>query len=229
MRSLVWLLLFMTTWAYWVTEYNEERCTHNGCRAYQLADANTCQKLDICVASSILVKIDNFHDDQYELNVYENNDCTGDVAGSISNLNGCMNLFSHDSNRVGRSVKLTPKSASTEPERQRGSASENFEAGRLFNAPFLADKSLLVVPVERGAFQFNRRSDRCDDGTYCSNAIEIFRTGPLGELLAQEEADKLAALESEKWHEKLLNQGGFYFKQAYAAVADWGERLLRAD
>jgi hypothetical protein len=230
MRSLAWLLLFTATSAYRVTEYEEERCTHNGLLFHHLADTNSCHKLNVRVASSILVKIDNFHDDQYQLNVYDNDDCTGDIVGAISDLNGCMDLYSPDNNRAGRSVKLTTKPASTEPGKKRGSASENFEAGRPFNGHFLTGGSLLEVPVARGRFRFVWPSDCSDNGTYCDdNAIGMFCAGSLAELLAQEEADRLAALESETWHDRLLNQGGSLFNRAYAAVADWGERLLRVN
>lgn len=242
MLSLVWLLLFTATSAYRIMEYDRERCTHNGFRSYQLAHANNaCQKLNVRVASSILVKLDNVHDDQYQLNVYDNNDCTGDAVGAISNLNGCMNLFSLDNNRVGRSVKLTPRAALTEPERE--STGKGFEAGLLFNADDFGKENKIMVPIARGVFQHVNRSDRSDDGTYRDDAIESFFPKSLKRLLAEEaqeswdnldadeyiDADEFELLASEKWHERLLNQGGFYFNRAYAAAADWGEWLIHGD
>ncbi|RJE16994.1 hypothetical protein PHISCL_10669, partial [Aspergillus sclerotialis] len=71
MLWLLWLLLFTTTSAYRVVEYDKARCTHNEFRSYQVihANNNVCQKINVRVASSILVKVDNFYDDQYQLSV----------------------------------------------------------------------------------------------------------------------------------------------------------------
>lgn len=232
----IWLLLFTTTSAYRVTEYDKERCTHNEFRSYQVlhTNNNACQKLNVRVASSILVKVDNFYDDQHQLTVYDNNDCTGDIVGRLSNNNGCMSLFSLDDNRVGRSVQLVPKSALTKPERQ--SNGQGFEAGDSYNVDALGE---FMVPIARGSFEYVDRADRSDDGTYRGEAIETFFSGSLKGLRADEElmswdnliagkyvgAGEFEALAEEKWHERLLIQGGFYFNRVYAAVMDWGEQL----
>ncbi|RJE26837.1 hypothetical protein PHISCL_00862 [Aspergillus sclerotialis] len=211
MRSLSWFLLFTATNAYRVTEYSEERCTHKGLSFHHLADTKSCHGLDVPVTSSILVKIDNFHDDQYQLNVYENDDCTGDIVGAISDLNGCMDLYSPDNNRMGRSVALT---AIPDPGKERHSASENFEAGRTFNGNYLTGGGdLIAIPIARDNFRLVRASDRLDDGTYDNDAIETFYAGSLGELLSREDTDRLTALKSQAWDEWLLNQNDSFFNE----------------
>jgi hypothetical protein len=234
MLSLVWLLLFTVSWAYRVMEYDMERCTHNAFRTHHLADPSACTKLNVRVASSILVKINNIHDDQYQLNVYDNNDCTGDVVGTLRNLNGCMDLFSPDDNRVGRSVKLTQASASVATDPERDWASKRFEADQMFNVDTL-EENKFMAPIARGVFQYVERSDRSDDGTYRGKVIELFFPQSLKRLLAQEardawddyDADQFEQLASETRYERLLNQAGFYYNRVYAEVADWGERLVR--
>ena len=220
MLSLSWFLLFIATNAYWVTEYSEERCTHKGLSFHHLADTKSCHGLNTPVTSSILVKIDNFYDNQYQLNVYDNDNCTGDIIGAINDLNGCMNLYPPNSNnRTGRSVALTTIPDSTNLGKKRYSASENFEAGRAFNGDYLIggrDGDLIAIPIARDNFRIGQLSDRSDDGTYRNGAIEIFYAGSLEELLLREDA----TLKSQTWHKWLLNQKGSFFYWAYK-VAQW--------
>lgn len=226
MRSLSWFLFFIATNAYRVTEYSEERCTRKGLSFHHLAHTKSCHGLNVPVTSSILVKIDNFHDDQYQLNVYDNDDCTGDIVGTISDLNGCMNLYSPDNNRTGRSVALTAIPDSTDPGKKQHLTSENFEAGRTFNGNYLTGGGdLIAIPIARDNFRLVQPSDRLDDGTYCNDAIETFRAGSLGELLSQEDANRLTALKSQTWHKWLLNQNDSFFNRAYE-VAQWVELAL---
>ncbi|KAE8423073.1 hypothetical protein BDV36DRAFT_279561 [Aspergillus pseudocaelatus] len=81
--------LFTATLGYRLFEYTGERCTGSN--------------LNEGVASSLLVKIDNVHDDLYQVNVYENEDCTGSILGAIANTNGCLNL--HVFSAVGNPFK----------------------------------------------------------------------------------------------------------------------------
>lgn len=60
----------------------------------------TTSAINVRVASSILVKVDNFYDGQHQLTVYDNDDCTGDIVESLNNNNGCLSLFSLDDGRV---------------------------------------------------------------------------------------------------------------------------------
>lgn len=96
-----------------------------------------------------------------------------------------------------------------------------------------------TVPIARGSFEYVDQAGRSDDGTYRGEAIETFFSGSLKGLRAEEElmswdsliaskyvgAGEIQALAEEKWHERLLVQGLFYFNRVYAAAMDWGEQL----
>lgn len=82
-------------------------------------------------------------------------------------------------------------------------------------------RDLIAILIARNNFRLVYLSDRLDDGTYYNDAIEIFYTGSLGELLLQEDADRLRVLKSRTtWHKWLLNQNDSFFNRAYK-VAQW--------
>lgn len=96
-------MLVTITWAYRISEYKSKHCTGEQVGVHRLAGPSACDKLDISVAESVLVKIDNVHDNQYQFILYDNEDCTGSVVGTIANTNGCLSLDALESH-VGKSV-----------------------------------------------------------------------------------------------------------------------------
>lgn len=180
----VWLLLFTTSLAYQVMEFDNPHCTYNKFSSRHLAHLDVCAELNTLVASSILVKVDNLYDDQRELNVYDRKDCTGEVVATISNLNGCMDLDTPGNDRVGMSVKVTSKSTST---LEKEPTSKGFDAVLTHNLNFPTShrwKDMLAVPVSYGVFRIIKISDCSDDGTCCDGTMEMFCAKSLEGLLA---------------------------------------------
>jgi hypothetical protein len=171
-RSFVYSALFATTLGYRLFEYTGERCTGAEVGVHRLAGPSACNKLNEGVASSLLVKIDNVHDDQYSVNVYENDDCTGPIVGTIQNTNGCLNLHAF-SNAVGKSVQVVPVSMAFDTP-----TSENFETDYLYNLP-AQDEEHMKVPIAHGLFRTVDKANHTDDGAYVDEAFGMFLTSDL--------------------------------------------------
>ncbi|KAE8385146.1 hypothetical protein ETB97_006324 [Aspergillus alliaceus] len=120
-RSLIYSALFVTILGYRLCDYTDERCTGAQVRLHQLAGPSACNKLHEGITSSLLVKIDNVHDGQYSVNVYENDNCTGAIVGTIQNLNGCLNNLHAFNNK---SVQVVSMSTNTDTLMSKG-----FETG----------------------------------------------------------------------------------------------------
>ncbi|KAF5862386.1 hypothetical protein ETB97_011743 [Aspergillus alliaceus] len=56
-------------------------------------------------ASSLLVEVDNIDDNKYSVSVYENDDCTGSIVGTIQNTNGCLYLHAFNT-AAGKSTQV---------------------------------------------------------------------------------------------------------------------------
>ncbi|GKZ27739.1 hypothetical protein AbraCBS73388_005470 [Aspergillus brasiliensis] len=154
-RSLILSALFATTLGYRLFEYSGERCTGSQVGLLRLAGPSACNKLNEGVATSLLVKIDNVHDDQYSVNVYDTDDCTGSIVGTVHNMNGCLNLYAF-SNVVGKSVQVVPA-----PQKRDATESEGFETDYLYNLPPPDDEHL-------------KKSNHTDDGAYVNEAFGMF-------------------------------------------------------
>ncbi|OJJ72262.1 hypothetical protein ASPBRDRAFT_89566, partial [Aspergillus brasiliensis CBS 101740] len=166
-HSLIFSALFATTLGYRLFEYSGERCTGSQVGLLRLAGPSACNKLNEGVATSLLVKIDNVHDDQYSVNVYDTDDCTGSIVGTIQNMNGCLNLYAF-SNVVGKSVQVVPV-----PQKRDATESEGFETDYLYNLP-PPDDEHLKVPIAHGLFRTVEKSNRTDDGAYVNEAFGMF-------------------------------------------------------
>ncbi|GFG10630.1 hypothetical protein IFM5058_05022 [Aspergillus udagawae] len=174
-RSLVFSALFATTLGYRIFEYTGERCTGAEVGIHRLAGPSACNTLNEGVASSLLVKIDNVHDDQYSVNVYENDDCTGPIVGTVQNMNGCLNLHAF-SNTVGKSVQVIPVS-----KRSSTPMSEGFETDYLYNLR-AEDEEHMKVPIAHGLFRTVDRANHTEDGAYVDEAFGMFLTTDLGHV-----------------------------------------------
>ena len=176
-------MLVSITWAYRMSEYKSERCTGEQVGVHRLAGPSACDKLNIGVAESVLVKIDNVHDNQYQVIVYDNEDCTGSVVGTIANTNGCLNLDAFESH-VGKSVKVVPVSSN---QQKRESAGNGFDIGSMFNFDGHTNGEELMVPLMHGGFHAVKRSNHSDNGTYTDEAIATFYPLTLEHLLDLED------------------------------------------
>ncbi|GIK02200.1 hypothetical protein Aspvir_006245 [Aspergillus viridinutans] len=140
---------------------------------HQLAGSSACNKLNEGVALSLLTKIDNVHDDQYSVNVYPNDDCTGHVVGTIQNMNGCLNNLYAPSNTVGKSVQLVPVSKESDTP-----ISKSSETDYLYNLP-VQDEEHMKVPIAHGLFRSVEKANHTEDGTYVDEAFGMFLTTDL--------------------------------------------------
>lgn len=87
LRSFIYSALFATSaLGYRVSEYTGERCTGSEVGFHQLAGPSGCDSLRSGVASSVFVKVDNVHDDQYAINVYDKGDSSGSSGTLAKNL-----------------------------------------------------------------------------------------------------------------------------------------------
>lgn len=148
-------------------EYTGEQCTGSQVGLHRLAGPSACDKLNDGVASSLLVKIDNVHDDQYTVNVYNNDDCTGPIVGTIQNMNGCLNLHAFNS-AVGKSVQVVPVSKKHDAPTTGG-----FETDYLYNLP-TQDEEHIKVPIAHGLFRTVDKSNHTSDGAYVDEAFDMF-------------------------------------------------------
>jgi hypothetical protein len=172
-RSLVYSVLFATTLGYRIFEYTGQRCTGAEVGTHRLAGHSACIKLDELVASSLLVKIDNIHDDKYAVNVYGNDDCTGPIVGAIQNMNGCLNNLHASSNTVGKSVQVVPVSQESDTP-----MNESFETDYLYNLP-AEDDEHMEVPIAHGLFRRVDKANHTEDGAYVDEAFAMFLTTDL--------------------------------------------------
>ncbi|KAE8381260.1 hypothetical protein BDV26DRAFT_278849 [Aspergillus bertholletiae] len=145
---LVCSALFVTTaLGYRIFEYTDERCTGAQARLHHLAGPSSCERLNDGVTSSVLVKIDNIHDDQYAVNVYDDDDCTDSVVGYIRNMNGCLTRSPFST--VGRSIKVVPIQKS-------------------------AKMRDILVPIAHGLFRTVNEANHTEDGVYADEAFDLF-------------------------------------------------------
>ncbi|KAE8382642.1 hypothetical protein BDV26DRAFT_277819 [Aspergillus bertholletiae] len=165
-RFFLYLSLFTATLGYRLFEYTGERCTGSNVGLHRLAGPSACAQLNKGVASSLLVKIDNVHDDLYQVNVYENKDCTGSIVGAIANTNGCLNL--HIFSAVGKSVQVVPVSKKRNTSNIRG-----FETDSLYNLDEGIDGEI-QVPIMHGGFSPAQKSYHSEDGTYLDEAFDLW-------------------------------------------------------
>lgn len=170
MLPILWLLfLTSTAWGYRVFEYVGRRCTGEKLDTHRLAGPSACTKLDVGVTSAVLVKIDNVNDNQYNVVVYDTDDCSGSIVGSIANANGCLDLYAFPEH-VGKSVKVIPKQGLE----KRESTSQGFDTGSLYNYEATDRPGEIMVPVMHAGFHAVNTSDHSDDGTYLNEAIEEY-------------------------------------------------------
>ncbi|KMK63755.1 hypothetical protein Y699_04585 [Aspergillus fumigatus Z5] len=168
--------------AYRLFEYTGTRCTGAEVGILRLAGPSACTKLNEGVASSVLVKIDNIHDDQYSVNVYENEDCTGGIVGKITNINGCLDLYAFHKT-VGKAVQVVPVSK----KRDRSvSATKGFVTDFQYNLPEETEQKM-KVPIMHGGFRTISKSDHAEDGTYLNEAFGLFLPLPEENLAAVHE------------------------------------------
>ncbi|GKZ68671.1 hypothetical protein AnigIFM50267_003410 [Aspergillus niger] len=167
--------------AYRLFEYTGTRCTGSEVGVLRLAGPSACTKLNEGVASSVLVKIDNIHDDQYSVNVYDNEDCTGGIVGSIANINGCLDLYAFH-NTVGKSVQVIPVST----KRDGSVSATNFVTDFQYNLPEETEEKM-KVPIMHGGFRTISKSDYAEDGTYLNEAVDFFLPLPEENLAAVHE------------------------------------------
>ncbi|GMG43088.1 hypothetical protein BDV35DRAFT_217052 [Aspergillus flavus] len=166
LRFVLYSSLFAATLGYRLFEYTGERCTGSNVGLHRLAGPSGCAQLNDGVASSLLVKIDNVHDDLYQVNVYENEDCTGSIVGAIANTNGCLNL--HVFNTVGKSVEVVSVS-----KKRNTSDIGGFETDSLYNLDEGIDGEI-QVPIMHGGFSTAEKSYHSEDGTYLDEAFDLW-------------------------------------------------------
>jgi len=91
-----------------VLEFTDERCTGAQVGIHRIAEPSTSTVLNEDVSTSILVKLDNFNDDQYIVKVHDTDDCTENIVGTITGLNGYLNI---SQNATGKAVQVIPVSS----------------------------------------------------------------------------------------------------------------------
>ncbi|KAJ5482988.1 hypothetical protein N7539_006434 [Penicillium diatomitis] len=169
LRSLILPALVGFAQAYRLFEYVGERCTGEEVGVLRLAGPSACTKLAEGVASSVLVKIDNIHDDLYEVNVYDHEDCTGSIVGTIANFNGCLDLEIFH-NAPGKAVQVIPVSRKRDPS---VSVNKGFVTDFQYN---LAEETAetMKVPIMHGGFQTVSKTNHSEDGSYLDDAFGVF-------------------------------------------------------
>lgn len=180
LRPLVYSALFATSLAYRVFEYAGDRCTGAQVGLHRLAGPSACTPLNEGVATSVLVKIDNVNNDKYTTVIYDTEDCTGAIVGSLTNFNGCLDLYAFH-NTVGKAVQVIPASG------KRDNPNKGFVTDQQYN---LASKNetVMKVPIMRGGFYTSQKSNHSEDGTYLDEAFDIFNPMTPEQLKEDDEA-----------------------------------------
>lgn len=175
LRSFIFSALCATSaLGYRISEYTGERCTGSEVGLHRLAGPSGCDNLNHGVASSLFVKIDNIHDEQYAVNVYDKDDCGGSIVGHIHNANGCLNLAPFST--VGKSIRVVPAKTSAKMRNTPdASASEKFETDYLYNLRALK-KDQIKVPIAHGLFRTADKTNHTEDGFYADEAFGMFWT-----------------------------------------------------
>ncbi|OGM51269.1 hypothetical protein ABOM_000283 [Aspergillus bombycis] len=163
---LLYSSLFTATLGYRLFEYTSERCTGSKVGLHRLAGPSACAQLNKGVVSSLLVKIDNIHDGLHQVNVYENEDCTGSIVGAIASTNGCLDF--HVFSAVGKSVQVVHARKKRDTADIRG-----FETDSLYNLDEGIDGEI-QVPIMHGGFSPAQKSYHSEDGTYLDETFDLW-------------------------------------------------------
>lgn len=176
--SLVYSALFATSLAYRVLEFTGKRCTGAQVGIDRLVEPSTCTALNKGISNSVLAKIDNFNNDKYTLKVHDTDDCTGNIIGSITGLNGCLNI---SQNTAGKAVQVIPVSSGHD------TPNKGFVTDHQYN---LASKNenVIKVPIMHAGFRTVQRSSRTENGTYLDESFDIFDPMTLEQLRELDEA-----------------------------------------
>ena len=211
LRSLVYSVIFATSLAYRVFEYTGDRCTGSQVGLHRLAGPSACTPLNEGVATSVLVKIDNVNDDKYTTVIYDTEDCTGAIVGSLTNFNGCLDLYAFH-NTVGKAVQVIPASG------KRDDPNKGFVTDQQYN---LASKNetVMKVPIMHGGFYTSQKANHSEDGTYLDEAFDVFNPMTPEQLKEADEAEpyELASTDSTNY----ISMHSLSERQFEYAYCDW--------
>jgi hypothetical protein len=105
--SLVWCILFASTWTLQMLESDQPLCSP-ACTdsiLYNLSStaSTICRDVHDGKTSSVLVRRESDHDEPFHASLYENGDCTGSILKTIDG-EGCLDVDVEA--KLGRSVQV---------------------------------------------------------------------------------------------------------------------------
>lgn len=145
--------------SYRIFEYKGKQGNSEQLNVHRLAGPSPCERLSSGNAQSALVKIDNIHDNQYDVVLYSSETCDGQVIGLIHNANGCLPV---DVPGFGtaRSVRVVPTT----------SQAANYRRADVESDPELNMESIqpgtIQSPIAPGVFVNINIKDHDEDGSF---------------------------------------------------------------
>ncbi|KAE8140489.1 hypothetical protein BDV38DRAFT_279990 [Aspergillus pseudotamarii] len=183
MGPLLFFLLLPLTYGYHLFEYSGNECNGAPVLNYRLAGPSACQKLSYGTAESVLVKIDNVHDELYDVAFYDEEDCGGEVVSVIHNTNGCIDLYAMPG-YTARSVRVQKHVTGKRDRRSQADPLLNYQIG---------GRDQPVTPIRKGVFVSYNSSNIDSEGTFQDDIIHEFYP------FTQEEADEVAAIRTTEY------------------------------
>ncbi|ODM16284.1 hypothetical protein SI65_08283 [Aspergillus cristatus] len=106
----------------------------------------------------------------WKIHLHDTDDCTENIVGTITGLNGCLNIFQ---NATGKAIQVIPVSSD---ETTRG-----FVTDHQYNLAS-KDEKVMKVPIMHAGFRTVQKSSGTENGTYLDEAFDIFESTTLEQL-----------------------------------------------
>lgn len=175
MRPILFSFFAPVALGYHLFQYSGPECHGTAAGDYRLAGPSACQPLDYGTAQSVLVKIDNIHDDQYDVDFYNGDNCDGQIVRVLHNTNGCVDMFAMPG-FTAKSVRVRKHVSSKRDDAAWAADADsllNYQ-GRSGSVASNAAQKKTVTPLRQGVFVNYNASNVDSEGTYQDDVIHHF-------------------------------------------------------
>ncbi|GLA13851.1 hypothetical protein AnigIFM62618_011106 [Aspergillus niger] len=173
--------------SYRIFDYQGDKCNGAELNVHRLAGPSACTSLNIGITQSVFIKIDNIHDDQYDVVLHSSDSCDGRTVGLIHNTNGCLPA---DVPGFGKAHSICVVQTSSQTKKL-CRADEELESDLEYNMDSLREGTI-QSPISPGVFVTIKKEDHDEDGFFTSDLAAEYNVPDMelvnvnGTLLAYE-------------------------------------------
>lgn len=149
--------------SYRIFEYQGDKCNGPEINVHRLAGPSACTSLN-SITQSVFIKIDNIHDDQYDVVLCSSDSCDGRIVGLIHNTNGCLPA---DVPGFGKAHSICVVQTSSQTKKL-CRADEELESDLEYNMDSLREGTI-QSPISPGVFVTIKKEDHDEDGFFTSD------------------------------------------------------------